>query len=120
MQINMDRRKKGQSLTHLAQEICRLMVLAFPGPTDRTTDIVTRDVFIEALKNPDLVIRVQAQRPTNLDSALQMAQHMEAVMRRVTSKSSKPVRAVAQGAGDPRVEGGLRDLKAGQRYLLEL
>ena len=41
------RRKKWESLTDLAQEIRLLMVRAFPGPTDRTTDIVARDVFIE-------------------------------------------------------------------------
>ena len=76
------------------------MVLAFPGPTDRTTDIVARDDFIEALEDVDLVIQVQAQLPTNLDSALQVAQHMEAVMRTVNSKSSKPVRTVVQGAED--------------------
>ena len=62
----------------------------------------------------DLVIQVQAQRPTNLDSALQVAQHMEAVMRAVISKSSKPVRTVVQDAGNPRVEVELRDLTAGQ------
>ena len=38
------------------------MVLAFPGPTDHTTDLVARDLFIEALEDPDLVIQVQAQR----------------------------------------------------------
>ena len=55
-----------------------------------------RDVFVETLEDPDLVIQVHAQRPTNLDCALQVAQHMEAVMRTVTSRSSKAVRAVAQ------------------------
>ena len=45
-QVKLVRRKKSESLTDLAQEIRRLMVLGFPGPTDRTTDIVARDVFI--------------------------------------------------------------------------
>ena len=56
------------------------------------------------LQSPGIVIQVQAQRRTNLDSALQVAQHMEAVMRTVISMSSKPVRTVIQGAGDPREE----------------
>ena len=116
----MVRRKKGESLTDLAQEIRRLMVLAFPGPTDRTTDMVARVVFIEALEDQDLVNQVQAQRPTNLDSALQVEQHMEAVMRTVTSRSSKAVRAVVQDTIDPRVAAALKELKAGQKYLLEL
>ena len=95
------------------------MVLAFSGPIDRTTDIVARDIFIEALEDVDLVIQVQAQRPINFDSSLQVAQHMETVMRTVISKSSK-LRTVVQGAENPRVEVELRDLKAGQRHLLEL
>ena len=75
---------------------------------------------MEALEDPDLLIQVQPQRPTNLDSALQVAQHMEAVMRTVTSKSSKPVRVVLQGAGDGWLEEQVRDLQAGQRHLLDM
>ena len=104
----------------LAQEIRRIMVMAFPRPTDRTTDIVARDVFVEALEDPELIIQVQAQRPADLASALQVAQHMEAVKRTLTSKTSKLARAVVQGTGDLRLEAELRDLKAGQRHLLDL
>ena len=32
------------------------------GFPDRTTDIMARDVFIEAIEDPDLVIQIQAQR----------------------------------------------------------
>ena len=117
-QLKMVRRKKGESLTDLAQEIRRLMVLPFPEPIDRTTGMVARDVLIEALEDQDLVI--QAQRPTNLDSALQVAQHMEAVMRTVTSRSSKAVRAAAQDTIDLRVAASFKELKVGQEYLLEL
>ena len=48
-QLKLMRRKKGESLTDLAMEIRRLMVMAFPGPTDRTTEIVTRDVNVKCL-----------------------------------------------------------------------
>ena len=51
-QLKMVRRKKGESLTDLAMEIRRLMVMAFPGPTDKTTDVVAGDVFVDALDNP--------------------------------------------------------------------
>ena len=36
-QLKMVRRKKGESLTDLAMEIRRLMIMAFPGTGDRTT-----------------------------------------------------------------------------------
>ena len=45
---------------------------------------------------------------------------MKTVMRTVSSKSNKPVRAVVQGTRNPWVEVELRDLKAGQMHLLKL
>ena len=51
-QLKLVRRKKGESLTDMAMEIRRLMVMAFPGPMDRTTKIVARDVFQDALDDP--------------------------------------------------------------------
>ena len=86
----------------------------------RTTDIVARYVFTEALDDPNLVMQVQTQRPINLDYELQVAQHMEAVMRTATSKLREPVRAVVQGSGDQRVEVEVRYLMAGQRQLLDV
>ena len=112
--------KEGEFLMDLAQEIRRLMVLAFPGPTDRTTDIVARDVFVETLGDPELIIQVQVQRLTDLDSALQMAQHMEAVIRSIAGRSGNAVRVVVQDTMDSRVAAALKELKAGQEYLLEL
>ena len=52
-QLKLVRRKKGESLTDLAMEIRRLMMMAFPGPTDSTTEIVARDVFLDALDDPE-------------------------------------------------------------------
>ena len=103
-QLKMVRRKKGKSLTDRAHEIRRLMVMAFPGHADRTTDTVAKGVFIEALEDPDLVIQIKAQRSADFDTAMQVAQHMEAIINLLTSKSSKPVRAVLQGTGVSRVE----------------
>ena len=119
-QFKMLRRQKGESLTDHAQDIRRLMAMAFPGPADSTTDMVTRDVFIEALADQDVVIQIQVQRPADLNSAVQVAHQMKAVMKSLTRKSCKPVRAVVQGTRNPRVEAELRDLKAGQKHLLDV
>ena len=51
-QLKMVRRRNGESLTDLAMEIRRLMVRAFPGFTDRRTQIVARDVLLDALDDP--------------------------------------------------------------------
>ena len=71
------------------------------------------------LEDPDLIIRVQAQPPADLDSVVQVAQHMETAMKSLTSKSSKLVRAVVQGTGDPRYEAELRDLNKFQKQMLD-
>ena len=112
-QLKMVRRKKGESLTELAMEIWRLMVMAFPGPTDRTMEIVVRDVFLGALDNPELTFQIHTQRPRDLYSAVQISQHMEAVMISLPSRASKPVRTVEQGGDEGKFAAELRDLRAG-------
>ena len=118
-QLKLVRRNKGESLTNLAMVNRRLMVMAFPGPTDRTTEIVDRDVFLDALDDPELTFLIHTQRPRDLDSAVQIAQYIEAVMRSIPCRSSKPVRAVVQSGNEGKIEAELRDLRAGQRHLLE-
>ena len=113
------RRKKVESLTELAMEIRQLIVMAFPGKTDRTTKIVARDVFLDALNDPELTFKIHTQRPLDLDSAVQIAQYMKAVIRSLPSRSSKPVRAAVRSGIEGKIEAELRDLRAGQRHLLE-
>ena len=72
------------------------MVLAYPGSKDRTTAVLARDYFLEALEDSELVVDVQAQNPPNLDSALCIIQRMEAVFQTVHSRVSKPVRVVSE------------------------
>ena len=62
-QFKMRHRKKGKTLTDLAQEIRKLMVRTYPGPPNKTTQIVARDAFLEALDDAELVIHIQAQKP---------------------------------------------------------
>ena len=95
-QLKIRRRKKGETLTDLAQDIRKLMVLAYPGPQDRTTEVLARDSFPEALENPKLIVQVQAQNQPNLDIALR-AQRMEAAFQTVNTRASKPVRVVNEG-----------------------
>jgi hypothetical protein len=49
MEIKLRRRRAGESLQVLYQEIKRSMALAYPGPSNPTTDIVSRDAFLDAL-----------------------------------------------------------------------
>ena len=52
------------------------MFLAYAGPPNKTTEMVARDAFLDALDDAELVIHIQAQKLTSLDSAVRVSQHM--------------------------------------------
>ena len=79
-QLKIRHRKKRETLTDLAQEIRKLMVLAYRGPTNKITEMVARNAFLEALDDAELIIHIQAQKLTSLDLAVRVVQHMEAVL----------------------------------------
>ena len=72
------RRKVGETLQSLYQDIRRLMVLAFPGPTNITTEIVGRDSFLDALGDRSLALRIREREPATMEEALRMAVRFEA------------------------------------------
>ena len=61
-----------KSFTDLALEITRLMVMAFPGSADRIIEIVVKDVFLEALADPELIVQIQAEWQTYSESAVRL------------------------------------------------
>ena len=89
-ELKMVRRRKDESLIELAMEIRRLMVMAIPGPWNRMTEIVAPDVFLDALDDAELIFQIHTQRPRDLDSAVQMAQYIAAVMRSLPSRLVNP------------------------------
>ena len=72
-------------------EINHLMVMALSGPTDRMTEIVARDLFLDALDDSELTFQINAQCSQDLDSVFQIALYMEDVMRMLPSHSGQPV-----------------------------
>jgi hypothetical protein len=72
------RRKQGETLQALYQDLRRLMVLAFPGPTNNTTEIVGRDSFLDSLGNRSLSLRIREREPLTMEEALRIAVRFEA------------------------------------------
>ena len=73
------KRRPGDSLQWLYQEVCRLMSLAYPDdPASKTSKIVGRDAFLDALENPDLRVKILEREPCDLDEALNNAMRFEA------------------------------------------
>jgi hypothetical protein len=72
------RRKKDESLHSSYNDICRLLALTFPGPSNTTTQVVGRDSFLNALDNNSLRARILEHEPQTLDEALRIACRLEA------------------------------------------
>lgn len=61
------RRKKGESIQSLYNEIRRLLALSFPGEKSEICEILGRGAFLTALGDPVLRVRVLDQNPKNLE-----------------------------------------------------
>ena len=94
------------------------MVLAYPGQPNKTTEMVARDAFLEALGDAELVIHIQAQKPTSLDSAVRVAQHIEAVLHSAGGRSGRPVRTVVREPEPVKADGGTKEALTNQSLML--
>ena len=77
-ELRARRRKPGEPLQKLYQDVCRLMALAYPGPSTELSNVVARDAFLDALDNNNLRIKILEREPVSLDDALKLACRFEA------------------------------------------
>ena len=77
-ELQVRRRKSGESLSELHQDIRRLMALAFPKLTAEAREEIACDHFTYALGDPDLALKVKERSPKSLDEALRIALQLEA------------------------------------------
>ena len=75
------RRKSGETLQAVYNDVCRLLALAYPGPSNATTAIVGRDAFLDALNNNEMRIKVLEREPSTLEEALSIVCRLEAYER---------------------------------------
>lgn len=66
-ELGTRRRKPGESIQAVYQDIRRLLALGFPGQSGELCEIIGRDAFLEALADPKLRIRVLDQQPATLE-----------------------------------------------------
>ena len=78
-ELKARRRKNGEPLQAVYQDVRRLMALAFPGQTGSISEIVGRDAFLDALSDPAFKLRVLEREPLTLDEALNTATRLEAL-----------------------------------------
>lgn len=87
-ELRARRRKKGETLQSLYQDICRMLALAYPGPSNATTHLVGRDAFLDALDNHSMRVRILEREPGSLDEALSLACRFEAYDRTCVSSEN--------------------------------
>src|SRR6218665_606740 len=77
-QLYYRQQRAGESLSDLLHDIRRLVVLAYPVPSNETTEIVTRDAFLEAIQVKGLALKVREREPKSIDEAYRMALRLAA------------------------------------------
>ena len=71
------RRSQLETLRELAQDIRRLMTLAYPGEKSILAEHIARDALLVALGDPEFELKIREREPTSLDDALGIAQRFE-------------------------------------------
>ena len=120
-------RREGETLPELAQDVNKLIRLAYPSATAGIREQLSRDCFIDALNDPDLEWTVLQGKPNSVEHALKLALEYEAFLvgRRDGHVDSKHFNPQQQGrsqdsnSGPPllsRVTNQLRDPVPIQSY----
>ena len=66
-------KKREESLPELAEDVERLIRLAYPEAAEPMVVILAKDQFIDALPDEDMLLRIQQSRPPTLWQALETA-----------------------------------------------
>ena len=80
VELRCRKRKQGEGLQELAQDIERLTTLAYPTAMPDMKDILARDAFIEALNDDSLMFKIREREPTSLREALVTCMKLETLM----------------------------------------
>jgi len=76
-ELQIRRRKTGESLSDLHQDIRRLTFLAYPKLTADAREQIGSDHFTNALEDPDFALYVKKRSPKSLDEAFCIALRLE-------------------------------------------
>jgi len=77
-ELRARRRKPGEPLQHLYQEVCRLVALAYPSAESSLVHHVAKETFISALDSPSLQLKLMEREPKTVEDALNLAVKLEA------------------------------------------
>ena len=82
------RRARGETLRELAQDVQRLMALAYPGEKSALSEHIATGAFLSTLDDPELELKIWEREPDNLDVAVKLAQRYEVFKATVETSSN--------------------------------
>src|ERR1700733_436230 len=77
-QLYFRRQRPNENLGDLMHDIRRLVVHAYPVPSNATTEILAKDSFLEAIRDRELSLKVREKEPKSLDEAYRIALRLNA------------------------------------------
>jgi len=95
-ELQCRRRRSGESLRELAQDIRRLMMLSYLGDRSVMAERLAKEYFLTALEDPDLELRVREKEPQSLDAALKSAQRLEVFRNAVRQRRQRVNRQITE------------------------
>jgi len=94
-QLQCRRHKPTESLSELAQDVRRLMMLAYPLDRSTMSERLAKEHFICSLNDPELELKVREKEPPTLVSALKYAQRLKVFRNAVCQRRLRMNRQVA-------------------------
>ena len=76
-ELRQRRRKCGESIQSVYNDVCRLIALSYPGETGELSRLVARDAFLDCLGDPEMRVRVLERGATSIDEAYTIAARHE-------------------------------------------
>ena len=100
-ELQCRRRNTGESLRELAQDIRRLMILAYSDNRSPMSERLAKEHFIVAIDEPELELKVREKEPQTLDAALKYAQRLEIYKNAVRQRRQRFARMVTAEPDTP-------------------
>jgi len=101
-ELRCRRRARGESIREVAQDVQRLMALAYPGEKSSLSEHIARDAFLSSLDDPDFELKIREREPVDLDAAVKLALRFEVFRAAVEPSSGARHRVTRQKLNQPR------------------
>ena len=101
MRLKSRIRRREETLAELAQDVERLVRLAYPEAAESMVEVLAKDQFVDALPDEDMRLRIRQNKPAMLRDALRLALELESYQIASKQRSKFHVRA-AQFESEPQ------------------